>query len=282
MKKVFIASFMYAPKGNGKTGGNQAATDTTVINDKAADVPGDSANLSGESNEQSENADDDSQTGDKGSEGDKKTEVAEPTSEKLLSIRADIERVMGELVAEPDMKKKLAKVEEVQKLQHDEKAEQAAIKKAILDEKIAANRNARIALVTNVIDIASILAVFMATEFAAAPEVEKADEPGVFTKPADILARSNDLNEQLKAAREVVVNELLGKPAKVADTAAGTATQSGEKGETSKAIIARYEALIGEGVTDTEARKTIIKEGFSRGTTGAVVLAYRKEKGLVD
>lgn len=143
---------------------------------------------------------------------------------------------------------------EIFRLQNLIKNEQSKLDKLAKDQELSEKRNARVALADNLIN--AVLAAYGITE------------------------RNTENDAQFKSQEDVVKNELLAKyatstPAKKESDGSTTAS----KGATSQAIRERYIALTGEGKTSTEAIKAIIAEGFSRGTTGAVVLAYQKEIG---
>lgn len=80
-------------------------------------------------------------------------------------------------------------------------------------------------------------------------------------------------------ARTDVENGLLGNLPKTS-TGTGTTTGTSTKGATSQAILAAYDAARGAGQNDTDARKTVIAAGYSRGTSGAVILATYGEKAV--
>lgn len=123
-----------------------------------------------------------------------------------------------------------------------------------------------------------------------AKEREIAEKRNERVKLADDLiaaAQSGDA-DALAAAREIVVTELL---AKFASSTPAKKTTDGEKasserGATSREIIENYKTLTGEGMSATDAIKTIINgdeargiKPHSRGTTGAVVLQYQRSIG---
>jgi hypothetical protein len=76
----------------------------------------------------------------------------------------------------------------------------------------------------------------------------------------------NDLIAKLPAPRTVVANG--DKPA-----------ATGTKGQKTAEIRAMFDANRAAGMNDTDNVKAIIASGQSRGTTGAVVLAYQRELG---
>lgn len=135
----------------------------------------------------------------------------------------------------------------------------ALLKKAELDAEIAEKRNVRIALVDNY-DTA-VLAL--------------SGLPKNATQEAKDAATT-----AVKAAREIIVNELLARYAtsKPATATNGTPTNAtaGGRGATGEEIKSKLLAYIAAGKTNTDAVKSVIAEGFSRGTTGAVMTAMKK------
>jgi hypothetical protein len=247
MKKVFTSAFMYAPK---QTGGNVKGM--TISTPEGTTAQNEAA-----SNENKPEV--------------KKDEPPEPTSEKLTAIRANIDDLLIKVTIETDRKKKLEFVGELQKEQANEQTEINAIKKALLEAQIAEKKNAKIAFVDQ------LLSAFFEEKMFFANDYRKAGEGLAPDQPNPLMEQMNTLTEATKNARENVVNLLVGTvSAKVNDGEHATGT----KGDTAKQIISSYEKHLAALGDDTEARKAVIAEGFSRGTTGAVVLAYRKEKGL--
>jgi hypothetical protein len=140
------------------------------------------------------------------------------------------------------------------KLQNAIKAEQAAIAAAEANRKAEEARNAKIAIVDN----------YAAAVLAAAAK-----------------GATDEQKAAAAAMREQLVNLVVG--AKVATATKPKGEGEGEgasKGATAAAIIAEYLSHLNAGMSDTEARKATIAAGYSRGTTGAVVLDYRRQNGL--
>jgi len=55
-----------------------------------------------------------------------------------------------------------------------------------------------------------------------------------------------------------------------------------KKAGTGAEIVDLYKQMKARGVSTTQATKDIIAKGYSRGTTGAVILAYRRSIGDAD
>lgn len=182
--------------------------------------------------------------------------IVEPQSELLTKLKSDKKAAWAEMrkFEDPDAPEAVEAKLAVYKIDQDIKAEIASLRKIEADAKIAEQRNARVALVDNY--DAAVLALTNA---------KKDDKPAA--------------QDEVNTAREVIVNELLARYATSKPATGGTATTSGTKGATSKAIVELYIANKAGGMNDTENKKAIEAAGYSRGTTGAAVLAYQKEIG---
>lgn len=141
------------------------------------------------------------------------------------------------------------------------KEQEAKIEQAKKEAELQVKRNGRVQLQKDL-------------EAAIRAEVEH--RINVFDKSektqSDIDAM-NALTDVTKAAREIVVNELLAKyatstPSKPATEGSSTTPSTG--GKIQAEIKEKLLALIGGGKTPTEAVKSLIDEGYSRGTAGAV------------
>lgn len=184
----------------------------------------------------------------------------EPTSPKLVEIRAAIDSKLSTDQSKLDRAGKLALNLEIFGLTNDEKTEIANIKKATAEAKSAEARNAKIKV---------------ADDYAAAAIANHIAQNDKKLSLDD----KNAANDTFHKLRETVINAILGsRPTATKD---GTATEksTGTKGETGKKIVEAFLANRATGMTDTENVKAIIASGFSRGTTGAVVLAYQREIG---
>lgn len=182
------------------------------------------------------------------------------TSEKLTEIENRLNALLDTDQSKMDRAAKLKINLDLFALQNDEKAEIASLKKAESEAKVQEARNAK----TKLVD-----------DFGAA-----AIENYIASNDKKLsIDDKNAKNDTFHKLRENVVNAVLGSKPVTAST--GTATATGTKGETGTKIRDRYIALKAEGKTNTEAEKAIVAEGFSRGTTGAVCLAYRREIGEV-
>lgn len=139
-------------------------------------------------------------------------------------------------------------------------AEIAAIKKSMADAALAEQRNKRIALVTD-FETAAIANAILQADKKASEDDKKAS------------------NDKLAALRETLQNEVLGS-LRVQTVKPSTDKPAGQaKGATTERIRAAFIANRNAGMNDTENVKAIIASGESRGTTGAVVLAYQREIG---
>lgn len=192
--------------------------------------------------------------------------AAEVTSPKLVEIRTAMDAIFDKqatFTKETPRADKVAANVELFKLGNDEKAEIANIKKAENDAKIAEARNARVKMLDD------LLAAYSANQAGIGNTKLKLED-------------KNALNDTYHKLRENVVNELLAKYAKstpATATATGDKHATGTKGSTSATIREAFIANRAAGMTDTDNVKAIIASGQSRGTTGAVVLAYQREIG---
>lgn len=186
----------------------------------------------------------------------------EPTSEKLIAIRAEITKLEDIQItwtkATPrDERLKLNL--ELFKLGNDEKAEIANIEKADREAKAMEARNAKIAMIDE------LLVAHVANNAAIGDKKMSIED-------------KNAINDKFHKLRETVVNAVLGSKPTQAATATGDKTP-GTKGATGQEIVDLYDKYRAEGKTDKEARDAIKAAGHSRGTTDAVILAA---KGPVD
>jgi hypothetical protein len=166
--------------------------------------------------------------------------VAEPQSAKLTELRATYATLWATMIKQvAGSKEAMTASLDVFKTQKLVDAEIANIGKAAADAKLAEQRNAR---------------AKMADDLIAAVKAGNADN--------------------IAAARELVVNELLAKYSHSSPAKTGTGT--GTKGATSGAIREILLAEIASGHTVTDAKKAAEAQGYSRGTTGAVATAMIK------
>ena len=182
------------------------------------------------------------------------------TSEKLTALKSEQIAKDAEIMAEKDFDKRLEMSKQMFKITNDIAAEIAAIQKANIAAKLKEAQDAKLAVVTN---------------FEAAVLADAKVQAGKGT--TDEKAASAD---SLTKLRTELQNMVLGTVAKVAgaDKTAGAAT--GTKGAKSAEIVALHVANLAAGMTATESKKAIEAAGHSRGTTGAVVLAWEKEQGI--
>lgn len=108
-----------------------------------------------------------------------------------------------------------------------------------------------------------------------------------FKRGNQTIEQANAANDQYKAHKTFIQEELAkhvigGKQVVVRNTLNIPAGMTGEqlsKGQKGSEIVELFKANRLAGMNDTENVKAIIEAGHSRGTTGAVVLAYRREIG---
>lgn len=180
------------------------------------------------------------------------TETAAPVltpQEKIDQFNQEYQTKWADMIKLSPMSKEAHVANaELWKLQKSIEAQQALIDKAANEAKIAEEKNARVKMLVDLVDTA--------------------------------IAEGKE-TDNYKAQYEKVANELLAKyPASSPAKSAGAAT--GTKGATGQAIVEAYKAERAKPLDHTQALKNVIAQGFSRGTSGAVVLAYRKEIGEVS
>lgn len=183
-----------------------------------------------------------------------------PTSEKLTALQAEKKILVAAMLAcTPDTPEMEAAMEAVYKQNGLIKAEIGEIKKAEHAVKVAEARNAKLALIVNYDAARDAL--------KALPKSAKDDE-------------RNAATDAFNAAKTALENAVIGSVGSLkADPADGEKKKPGEKGATSKRIVEKFLANRAAGMNDTENVKAIIESGESRGTTGAVVLAWQRENG---
>jgi hypothetical protein len=192
--------------------------------------------------------------------------AAEPKSEKLTEIRGKIEAGLDAIDATKDRKEKLKLNMELFKLQSEETAEIANIRKAEQDMVIAEKRNQRAKLYYDAVD----LVVAMVNEH---------------NKPEATLESKQAASDAAKTAGEKVVNELLAGfkgVSTVKTVATNGATTGGEKGATTKEILDLFIANRAAGMNDTDNKKALVNAGHKVGTIWGIVDKYKKEFGAVS
>lgn len=186
----------------------------------------------------------------------------EPTSEKLTEIRAKMDSLFASQKTITDRKLLLESNLEIYKLTQDEKTEIANIKKTESELKQQEAKNARIAMVDNLL-------------------AAHTDNLAALNNDSMTLDEKNAVNDTFHSLRESVVNELLARyPKSTPAKSDGKPATDGTKGATGAAIIERFLANRNAGMDDTANKKEIeTVGGFSRGTIGAVILAWQKANG---
>lgn len=183
-----------------------------------------------------------------------------PTSEKLTQLEAEKKQLVANMLkCEPDTPEMEAAMEAVYKQNGLIKAEIAEIRKAEQAAKIAEARNAKLAVIAKYDEARDAL--------RSLPKNAKEDERAAAT-------------DAFNAAKTALENLVIGSAGSTkAATVPGDKKQPGEKGATSRRIIEKFLANRTAGMNDTDNVKAIIASGESRGTTGAVVLAWQRENG---
>ena len=186
------------------------------------------------------------------------------TSEKLeLLKKQHADKFASLQVLVYDTPEQAAAMTDLFKLGNDINAEIANVKKAEVAAKAAELRTERLA---NLEDYKNaVLLHFTAIQ-----------KPANKRTPEEVEAiKLHSDNE--KSAYDNLANMILGS---VPKQHVATVAKDGVPKE-SKGIAIRdmYIANKAAGMTNTQAEKAIVELGYSRGTTGAVCLAYRKEIG---
>lgn len=184
----------------------------------------------------------------------------EPTSEKLDDLKKQRTEVFGKIKQAENEEEMVKLTGELQRVDREISAEKLAIKKAENDAKIAEERAKRVKLVDDLLDLNVKNNTIQADKKASAEDKETAK-----------LA--------FEAAREVVVNELLARYGTAKPAVSATKSEGGSKGKIGHEIVELFKGHRAAGLTDAAAIKAIIEAGYSRGTTGAVVLAYQRQIG---
>lgn len=192
--------------------------------------------------------------------------IVEPTSDKLTALREQRKVKFTEAMSlEYGTKEQNDALTSVFKIDGDIRAEIAAIKAQESAAKLADLRNEQVAKLAERDNAMRNL------------DAVKADKKATPEKLAEAQGAFDILNEP-------IVNALLSKfgtvkPVTIA--ADGTAKPAGTKGSTGTEIHDKLLALINGGVTPTEACKTLVAEGYARGTVGSIRTAM-KEAGEVN
>ena len=191
------------------------------------------------------------------------TSIAQPTSDKLVQLQNDYKTGFAAMALLTDISEQQAAMLSTFKIQNEIKTELANLKNAEREEAANMARNARIQLVSDLL--------------AAHANKLKIDADKKSTDQ-----ERNDANDTFNAASDVVKNELLARypTSKPAGNVTASDKPAGQRGATGAEIIAQHVANLADGKTPAESKAAIVAGGHSRGTTGAVVLAWEKEQGI--
>lgn len=185
-----------------------------------------------------------------------------PTSENLTKIQSDITAVKIAIRNESDDLAQDKLIAQLGKLKADEKAEISTLTKSENDRLALEAKHARLVIRDNYRD--AILADHIAQNDKKVSAEDK-------QAAADNLA----------AHHETIGNALIASFKPVGSAiVSGTASVGTVKGATSLAIVERYKTLKATEMSDADAKKIIVSEGFAVGTTGAAILAYQREIGV--
>lgn len=187
---------------------------------------------------------------------DNSTGTVEPTSDKLTALKNQYAEAWKNMLTMSDPFSKETKDAKLAlyKLEGEIKAEEAAIQKAINDQKIAEARNQRIAM--------------NSAQFAAydALQAAKADKK---TAPEKLA----ELQTAFDTAREAVENELLAKyasssPARKSVAKSTDGQETGDKHANTAAIVELY--------LQGKTNKEIEELGYKRSTVWHAINNYKK------
>lgn len=189
---------------------------------------------------------------------------AEPVydSEKLQELKAEGAQLWEKMTqCEPGSVEANDALLAVYKNKNEQAAEVARIKADLAHKAIAEKRNAKIAELQALLDA-----------HTANVAVQASDAPNEV---------KDEANAAFKSQFDAIANELClrigGTVAPKTDKPAATGGNGG--GKIKEAIEAAFIKNRADGMSDTENIKAIIASGYSRGTTGAVVLAWRRAQG---
>lgn len=184
------------------------------------------------------------------------------TSDKLVALKAAYSAKFEEGKLLTDYKQQQASMMETFKISKDIDAELSALKTADLAEQNQLLRSKKLAIVT----------VLLASQAA------------LLTLPKNATEEArNNATDAFTAAKEAAEDAILAKGGGVpraAKVAHEGDKPAGSKGSTGAAIVELHIANLAAGMTAAESKAAIVAGGHSRGTTGAVVLAWEKEQGL--
>lgn len=184
------------------------------------------------------------------------------TSEKLLALQKSYSAKFAEGASMTDLKTQQAHMLETFKIGKEIDAEMSALKTADLAEQNQLARSKKL----------EILTVLLATHAALLTLPKSATT-------ADREAASDSFKNAETAAQDAILAKGGGVP-RAAKVAHEGDKPAGSKGSTGAAIVEMHIANIGAGMSPAESKAAIVASGHSRGTTGAVVLAWEKEQGL--
>jgi len=178
------------------------------------------------------------------------TKAAEPTSEKLIELRATKK---SHLIAargfEPDSDGEAAELLEAYKIEQLIKAEIANIANVAKQAELQLKRSERIALNDAMLEAYKALVLFTSNPDDDVSSIEY-----------------NTLSDAFKAAREIVDNELLAKysvPVKAATTTTGSIAGAKLSDTENTAMVAANHAA---GMTDAQNRAALMAAGVPRST----------------
>ncbi len=196
----------------------------------------------------------------------------EPTSEKLQELVKEENDLLDADLTGKTRDEKLDHNLKIFEVGNKIKAEKAAIAAAERDRE----RAEKLAERTAILD-----------KRDAAKAAWEADNVAIAKIPVgkrtpEQIEANNALNDEFKKLNEVILNALIGNVRAATAKPAGAATTSGvaPKG-TSAEIREKLLAHVNGGVTLTEAKKLVMAEGYTRGTTGTVATQLIDE-GLVQ
>lgn len=181
------------------------------------------------------------------------------TSEKLTELKGKRAELLNAIRFEIDEDKAFELNQELFGIGQQMKAEIASLKAEDAKAEIEAKRAAKVAELTNLVNLGIV-------NDKVAADKKSTDEDKAAAKLA------------FDTAFDAISNQILGSVPKVATAkaAGGAVSKSG----TSAEIVEKHQANLAAGMSSTDSKKTLVEQGFSRGTVGAAILAWERSNGI--
>lgn len=183
------------------------------------------------------------------------------TNDKIEALRKSYAEKFASMATLTDHKQQQAAMLETFKINSEIESEIKTLKTTEIAAATEAAKQARLTLLTDV----------LAAQLVLAQLPKNANE-----------ADKNSATDKFNSAKTAIEDVLLSKFAHVKKAANVTEGDkpAGNKGATGAEIVSLHVANLAGGMTPAESKAAIVTGGHSRGTTGAVVLAWEREQGL--